>query len=167
MKISDIFRIFLHFLVLLKKVLKEITQLQGRLTAAIAKKEESKHLELQLLESWVSEPVLHFYRACFSLSEEKFDRLRAVIDEKAIELDKSRKRLAEAREAAQKTIDKELAKNLLLKYIALPTAKKEEGHSVLQHVFGLTAEELEQATNSGAGWSSWLRWIILCGDSDQ
>lgn len=118
----------------------EITQLQGRLTAAVAKKEESKHLELQLLES-----------------EEKFDRLRAVIDEKAIELDKSRKRLAEAREAAQKTIDKELAKNLLLKYIALPAAKKEEGHSVLQHVFGLTAEELEQATNSGAGWSSWLR----------
>ncbi|CBY11626.1 unnamed protein product [Oikopleura dioica] len=118
----------------------EITQLQGRLTAAIAKKEESKHLELQLLES-----------------EEKFDRLRAVIDEKAIELDKSRKRLAEAREAAQKTIDKELAKNLLLKYIALPSAKKEEGHSVLQHVFGLSAEELEQATNSGAGWSSWLR----------
>lgn len=91
------------------------------------------------------------------LSEEKFDRLRAVIDEKAIELEKSRKRLAEAREAAQKTIDKELAKNLLLKYIALPSAKKEEGHSVLQHVFGLTPEELEQATNSGAGWTSWLR----------
>ena len=51
MKISDSFRIFLLFFVLLNKVLKEITQLQGRLTAAIAKKEESKHLELQLLES--------------------------------------------------------------------------------------------------------------------
>ena len=46
--------------------------------------------------------------------------MRAVIDEKAIECDSMRKRLTEAAEAAQKTVDKDLAKNIVLKYLALP-----------------------------------------------
>ena len=46
--------------------------------------------------------------------------MRAVIDEKAIECDSMRKRLSEAAEAAQKTVDKDLAKNIVLKYLALP-----------------------------------------------
>ena len=46
--------------------------------------------------------------------------MRAVIDEKAIECDTMRKRLQEAAEAQMKTVDKDLAKNIVLKYLALP-----------------------------------------------
>ena len=54
------------------------------------------------------------------ISDERFNRMRAVIDEKAIECDTMRKRLQEAAEAQMKTVDKDLAKNIVLKYLALP-----------------------------------------------
>ena len=104
-----------------------------------------------------SSRTLHFIER--ALREEKFDRLRAVIDEKAIELEKARKRLAEAREAATKTVDKELAKNLFLKYVGMPAGKEGDCHTVLHAVFGISNDEIEEARqlSSGSSWTSWLR----------
>ena len=53
-------------------------------------------------------------------SDSNFARLRCVIDEKAIENDTLRRRLTDAQEQAQKTVDKDLAKNIVLKYLSLP-----------------------------------------------
>ena len=70
---------------------------------------------------------------CFS--EQRFGRMRAVIDEKAIELDTMRKRLSEAALAAQKTVDKDLAKNIVLKYLALPGTRHILSYTFLVAVF--------------------------------
>ena len=68
--------------------------------------------------------------------------MRAVVDEKgiygffiasllliiikiAIECDTMRKRVHDLTEAATKTVDKDLAKNIVLKYLALPGKRKQ------------------------------------------
>ena len=61
------------------------------------------------------------FRFYFDLfSDSNFARLRCVIDEKAIENDTLRRRLTDAHEQAKKTVDKDLAKNIVLKYLSLP-----------------------------------------------
>merc|ERR1739838_1067745 len=85
----------------------EIKQVRMRMEAAQAHKQEFEQLRTKLDQS-----------------DERFNRMRAVIDEKAIECDTMRKRLQEAAEAQMKTVDKDLAKNIVLKYLALPAANK-------------------------------------------
>ena len=89
--------------------------------------------------------------------DEKFERLRFIIDEKAVEVEKLRGRLTEADLAAQKTVDKALARNIVLKYLSLPSAKKAEGVKILGAVFGLSDSELEEAEGASLGWRGWFR----------
>jgi hypothetical protein len=108
--------------------------------AAEIRSTEAEHLRLQLVEK-----------------DEKFERLRYVIDEKAIEVDNLRARLTEADSAAQKTVDKALAKNIVLKYLSLPSNKKCEGNKILGAVFGLSDGELDEAEGASLGWRGWFR----------
>jgi hypothetical protein len=65
--------------------------------------------------------------------------------------------LTEANVAAEKTVDKNLARNIVLKYLSLPNAKKVESTRILGAVFGISDSELKQAENEGLGWRGWFR----------
>ena len=74
-------------------------------------------------------------------------------------MDNLRQRLADAHDAAEKTVDKALAKNIVLKYLSLPTNKKQEGNKILGAVFGLSEDEINQAEGAGLGWRGWFRSV--------
>lgn len=111
----------------------EIKQIRLRMEAAAGAKQQVMHLEAQLAERFVE--IIKKLIYCH-LSDQRFGRMRAVVDEKgiygfllrhyyslikiAIECDTMRKRVHDLTEAATKTVDKDLAKNIVLKYLALP-----------------------------------------------
>ena len=75
-----------------------------------------------------------FYSDVFS--DSNFARLRCVIDEKAIENDTLRRRLTDAHEQAKKTVDKDLAKNIVLKYLSLPGMSQNNNQPVQNYKVG-------------------------------
>ena len=97
--------------------------------------------------------------------DEKFERLRGIIDQKAVEVDVLRRRIQEAAEAAEQSVDKALAKNIVLKYLSLPAKKKSEGVRILGAVFGLSDQELSQAEAAGLGWRGWFRYTFTCSQN--
>ena len=85
-----------------------------------------------------------------------------------------RKRVHDLTEAATKTVDKDLAKNIVLKYLALPgkhsksmrqhkyisskktEPSKQQGIQILSAVFGFTEHEAVHASQSSLGWRGWF-----------
>lgn len=118
----------------------EIKQIRSRMEAAVHQAAESDQLRVQIRES-----------------DSNFARLRCVIDEKAIENDTLRRRLTDAHEQAKKTVDKDLAKNIVLQYLSLPASAKSEGIPILRAVFGFSEVESNQAESASVGWRGWFK----------
>ena len=123
----------------------EIKQIRSRMEAAIHQAAESDQLRAQIRERYfltsskteINRKIqlsFQFYSDVFS--DSNFARLRCVIDEKAIENDTLRRRLTDAHEQAKKTVDKDLAKNIVLKYLSLPGMSQNNNQPVQNYKVG-------------------------------
>ena len=126
----------------------EIKQIRSRMEAAIHQAAESDQLRAQIRERYfltifknhnfeINRKIqlsFRFYSDVFS--DSNFARLRCVIDEKAIENDTLRRRLTDAHEQAKKTVDKDLAKNIVIKYLSLPGMSQNNNQPVQNYKVG-------------------------------